>query len=107
MGINSNILFYLYKKQSDNPDILEVSIISNIDIRWLVSTNPLYFNPIIFYSNYITVNKEMEYYFNTNFYNKMREVIYNNSNYNNMIWLSQEYRPELTLFLNKMNKIIN
>jgi hypothetical protein len=103
----SNIIFYLYKKESNNSDILDVSIISNIDIRWLVSTNPLYFNSSIFYSNYITVNKEIEYYFYTNFYNKMREVIYNNSNYNNMIWLSQEYRPELTLFLNKMNKIIN
>ena len=106
----SNIVFYLYYETNDDNSI-DISMISNIDIRWILPTNPLYFNSYNFSSNYLLIKDKkyneckLTHYFNTMFYNKFQEVILNNSNYNNMIWTSK-HRPLLSEYLNRMNKYI-
>ena len=102
-----NILFYLfYDINSDDNDeytyiynnkSININIVNNIDIKWLISVLPLYYNNIIFNKNYgpqsnpSIVNTDINSN-NLSTYNIISNDIINNWNDNIIIWNNKKFK---------------
>jgi hypothetical protein len=105
--INSDILYKEYSNYYDNKSI-NINIVNNIDIKWLISALPLYYNSIIFNKNYGPQSNPSSYITNINTnnlltYNFISNDIINNWNENMIIWNNTNF-PILNNYYKKILK---
>jgi hypothetical protein len=89
------ILLYLNSMIKDTSNILEFSLVTRIDPKWLLDTNILLINPLNFNKSKMSGDA----------YERLIETIDNNWNLNNFIWNSDEF-PILSYFCKNIKNLL-
>ena len=100
---SSSMLFYLMKG-TDFTGSLVYSYMNEFDVKWLISTNPLYFNPL-YRPDIVNINNNIVYLDSIDIKKLIRNIgNYWSKDYN--IW-NDERTPILKYFYNKILRIIS
>ena len=108
---NSSLIFYLKMNLADKSGLTTLSIISNINEKNLIISNPYYYNPFIIKKTILipdssNLNSSYSIYSNNNtiFRNFLNNLI-NSFSKSEIIWNNREYLPYLTKAIDYIRKI--
>ena len=105
-------IFYLERKKKFNTNIYELTIITNINGKFLSNSLPLYYNKIYFRNNYNIpfkngkdITKKLMRHNGRLFDDFTREIV-NNWTTNDFIWYNKEELPVIYDYINKVRNQI-
>ena len=106
---STEMIFFInfYKQDNDLPDNLPyiTSILSKIDLEWLIPAVPLFMNKLSSIDIIIDENSEITF-MDSEYIQQMKRTLINNWNKNKVLWNSENL-PVMKHFYNNISKILS
>lgn len=103
-NLSNSLIFYYSFSVNDTGKSINVSIVSNIDPKWLTSTYTMLFNPYTFPSYFIDWKGDVKHYFFMGWdnYERIKKEILNNWNQDKNPWTLDDIETPIMTYFYKM-----